>query len=90
MTNKQRALEAFDIYQTMSFPDLDNRLKTFAALVAPHTETIRAALTAPEVVTVEQISNHIQLWKFSDEHDYSFGMYIKKTFPNGLIVKGDE
>lgn len=49
MTDKQKALEAFDIYQTMSFPDLDNCLKTFAALVAPHTETIRAALTDPEI-----------------------------------------
>ncbi len=44
----------------------------------------------PEGITSEKMSEHIQLWKFSDEHDCSFGMYIEKTFPNGLRIVQDK
>lgn len=60
-----------------------------------HLDTIRALLQAPqtEVVTVEEISQAIQTWRFDDDIDGAFGAYLMKIYPHGIRIvkeKSDE
>ena len=40
-----------------------------------------------EEVTVEDISQHIEAWKFNDHNVGTFGEYLRGKFPNGLKIK---
>jgi hypothetical protein len=58
-------------------------------------EELRARIASlekdrPEVVTVEEMSKHIQAWKFVDAAPSTFGAYLMKKYPNGLIVQDKE
>ena len=44
----------------------------------------------PGVVTVEEMSKHIQAWKFVDAAPSTFGAYLMEKYPNGLIVQDKE
>lgn len=44
----------------------------------------------PEAVTVEELGDHINRWRFVDDKGWKFGDYLAENFPNGLkIIKKD-
>lgn len=40
------------------------------------------------VITVEDISRHIQTWRFDDSINGAFGAYLMNKYPNGLKIVG--
>lgn len=51
-------------------------------------EKLRATPPQPSVeeVTPEQISKNIQIWRFDDSNEGSFGDYLMKRYPHGLKI----
>jgi hypothetical protein len=45
---------------------------------------------APEVVTVEDIIQAIERWRFYEDTDGTFGAYLMKIYPNGLKIVEDK
>ena len=79
-----------DVYGTWTlFAFKNDRIRHYAV---PRTKYIRADLCASQPrevkeVTVEDISQHIEAWKFNDHNVGTFGEYLRGKFPNGLKIK---
>lgn len=66
-------------------------IKAALTTPAPQSCDCDAPTNAPEVLTVDQLTQIIQLWAFTDLGPYEkFGEYIYKKYPNGIkIIKGE-
>ena len=79
-------------YHAMLFSWYERHKETIRAALTSSQENVHgsSSLTAPEVVTVEDMSRHIQAWRFDDQYNYAFGEYLRKKYPHGIKIIGGE